>query len=348
MGVRQPVSEMVPGAPEVNLLANSILNWAINGVNPTLAQTRQPPAPKKSSEVTRRRANKAKSTKHQAKAKALAAAKPTSRAALAKTEKEKLVVRSVQSLTIKDVPLPEATVEHLSALLADSTTLEELCLDGSLDPAHVSVLLDGVRANRSLRVLDLQGNGIAQDQIAPIAKAIVDCPSMEHINLCLNQIGKDGAAQLLDALDARREAYGQRDSSLGAKIADMQEAIESCKRHGVSPEKASPLQDGTTLDSLLEQLQIMGEAPLLKLDLRGNYDHEGAAQFETVAHSPPQKWERHPLDEVIKASSGRVEAMRFLLTADEHEALAQGAETHHHTEHEPTTSRFDDLFAEGD
>jgi len=133
--------------------------------------------------------------------------------------------------------------------------------------------------------------------------------------------------------------------------------MESCRRHGVSPEKASPLKDGSSIDDLLAEIQVMGEAPLLRLDLRGNYDDEGApSYYETVfkSHKQGQAPREFTIQDEIRVNKAtyatsplRTEAMRFLLTADEHPVLATASSpmTHHHEDRMGTPSRFDDFFA---
>ena len=353
VGDRYLVSDLDPEATEVNLSEDVVLKKAICAINPTLAAKRGISAESQQKTKTasaRTEANRGKSAKAKAKAKATVTTKPTSRASAKKAEaaeREKLIGGSVDSLRIQDVPLPSHAVKMLSGLLAESTTLHELCLvDDTLLPEDLDVLMEGVLANRSLRVLDLQANSITQQQIEPITRAIIECPALEHVNLCLNQIGKAGTTHLLEALSMRREVYRQRDSAMGKSVSEMEAAIDACKRHGVSPERASPLKNGCNLDDMVERLRAMGQTPLLKLDLRGNIgqDH-GIAAFEVVTQSPPHS----ATPPHVTAEGGdrdRGAAMRFLLNADEHVTQHVGDDDiQRNTDHTHTESRFDDLFA---
>lgn len=110
---------------------------------------------------------------------------------------------SIQKLNLKGNQIRGDTVEALGMLLRNNKTLTSLCLEwndlGMLESSF-AIFCDGLRANTSLKRLDLRNNQITHCGIKELAEALYCNKTLKAIDLKWNKIGLVGGRALLNLL----------------------------------------------------------------------------------------------------------------------------------------------------
>lgn len=100
------------------------------------------------------------------------------------------------NLTINDIPLTPYHVSWLSEAVAGSKSLAYLSLTHTdLDHEGLRILIDGLVASTSLKIIDLSNNNVGDLGALALAERM-HTMSFEHLSLCNNQIGLVGHVAL--------------------------------------------------------------------------------------------------------------------------------------------------------
>ena len=106
----------------------------------------------------------------------------------------------LKKLNLSRNEITSAGMDILSESLRVNSTLQTLIINHNDIEGPLMLLEEGLKANRSLRTLDLSRNLIADDGITSLCRGMRENPALLHLYLSKNPIGAVGAQSIADVL----------------------------------------------------------------------------------------------------------------------------------------------------